>query len=38
MSITEKIVSWIVMLDAEDFKGTDAEIVRNEMLEVIKVK
>jgi len=38
MRIKEKIVCWIVMLDSPDFKGTDAEIVREEMLDLIKLK
>lgn len=37
MDIKEKIVSWIIMLDCDDFKGTDAGLVREEMLDLIEI-
>ena len=33
----EKIVGWIVMLDSPGFKDTDAELVREEMLQLVNV-
>ncbi len=30
--IREQIVNWIIMLDSPDFEGTDAELVKQEMI------
>ena len=38
MSIKEKIVDWIVMLNSPDFKDTDAELVRSAMLNLINLE
>ena len=38
MDIREKIVDWIVMLSSPDFKETDADLVREEMLSLIKIE
>ncbi len=38
ITIKEKIVGWIVMLDSPDFLDTDADLVRSEMLDLIKLE
>jgi len=36
-TIREQIANWIVMLNSPDFKNTDADLVREEMLEMIEI-
>ena len=36
-SITLKLINWIVILDSPDFKGTDADIVREEMIKTLEL-
>ena len=37
-SLKEWILDWIIMLNSEGFKDTDAELVREQMLDLIIMK